>query len=572
MLRVLLLGLPLLQLPHLEIRPPAPQQAAQPAARAKSEKPCSVSGQVLNAATGEPLRKAEISLHQADPSPSAGGMPTSYGTTTDAGGKFAMKDIEPGKYRLMVMRSGFVYSEYGSRGPRQRGTTLALDPAQEVKDIVIRLTPHGVIAGRVVDEDNEPVPNVMVQAMRFSYGGGKKQLMPLGRATTNDLGEYRAFGLPPGRYYVNAVFRNMGYPAALDRSAAPQPEEGYVPTWYPGTTVRAGAATVDVQAGGQARGVDFTLAKMRTVRVRGRVVNETGLPGRGMMISLFPRDVGGVGAMGGNNGPVDPQGNFNIRSVAPGAYYVFAGIFDAGSNFSARQAVDVGNTDVENVTLTITRGMEVAGQVKVEGPAAPPLSGVQMYLRPREQGMMMFGGPPPARVEENGAFTMKGVSPDHYDFRTYGLPDGYYVKSVRMGDEEALEAGLNLTRGAAPVTVVLSPGAGAVSGLVQNDKQQPASGVTVVLVPAGERRQRAESYKNTATDQYGRYTLKNLDPGDYKLFAWEDVEPGAWSDPDFLKPLESRGHSVTIRENSRENAQLDLIPAETEQAAAKPAQ
>jgi hypothetical protein len=234
--------------------------------------------------------------------------------------------------------------------------------------------------------------------------------------------------------------------------------------------------------------------------------------------------------------------------------------------------VEVGNTDIENVALTLTRGMDVAGQVKVEGPATPSLSGMQLYLSPREGGVMMYGGGDSARVEGNGAFIFKGANPDHYDIRTYGLPGGYYVKSVRMGEEEALEAGLNLTRGAAPITVVLSHGAGEVSGVVQNDKEQPASGATVVLVPAGERRQRVDFYKSTTTDQYGRYTVKNIDPGDYKLFAWEDVESGAWSDPDFLKPLESRGHSVTIRENSRENAQLDLIPTESGQAAAKPAQ
>jgi hypothetical protein len=106
-----------------------------------------------------------------------------------------------------------------------------------------------------------------------------------------------------------------------------------------------------------------------------------------------------------------------------------------------------------------------------------------------------------------------------------------------------------------------------VEGSVQNDKQQPAVGATVVLVPQEkERRDQMSYYKNVTTDQYGRFTVKNLDPGEYKVFAWEDVEAGAYMDPELVKPMEGHGESVTIRESSRELLQLKLIPAETAQA------
>jgi hypothetical protein len=77
-------------------------------------------------------------------------------------------------------------------------------------------------------------------------------------------------------------------------------------------------------------------------------------------------------------------------------------------------------------------------------------------------------------------------------------------------------------------------------------------------------------YKNVTTDQYGLFTVKNLDPGEYKVFAWEDVEAGAYMDPEFVKPMEGHGESVTIRESSRERLQLKLIPAETAQAGKPP--
>ena len=84
----------------------------------------------------------------------------------------------------------------------------------------------------------------------------------------------------------------------------------------------------------------------------------------------------------------------------------------------------------------------------------------------------------------------------------------------------------------------------------------------MVLVPESRRRGREPLYRNATTDQHGRFTVRNIEPGDYKLFAWEDVESGAWLDPDFLKPVESEGRSVAIKEGSRESAELKLIAAQ----------
>ena len=75
-----------------------------------------------------------------------------------ASGKFAMKDIEAGKYRLNVNRNGYVSTSYGARAPGRPGTTLALVRGQNLKDIVFRLSPHAVITGRILDEDGEPLP------------------------------------------------------------------------------------------------------------------------------------------------------------------------------------------------------------------------------------------------------------------------------------------------------------------------------------------------------------------------------------------------------------------------------
>jgi hypothetical protein len=194
-----------------------------------------------------------------------------------------------------------------------------------------------------------------------------------------------------------------------------------------------------------------------------------------------------------------------------------------------------------------------------------------LNLRTRDPNGMMLGPTPNGRVKEDGSFTLSNVSADHFNVSIYGIPDGFYVKSIRAGDDDVLANGLDLNRGAAGrIDIVLSPNAGVVEGAVQNEKQQPAAGATVVMIPQGkERLDQMSYYKTVTTDQYGRFTLKSIDPGEYKVFAWEDVESGAYMDPDFVKPVENQGSSVTIRESSRESLQLKLIPAEAVSASEK---
>ena len=115
-----------------------------------------------------------------------------------------------------------------------------------------------------------------------------------------------------------------------------------------------------------------------------------------------------------------------------------------------------------------------------------------------------------------------------------------------------------------PLEILISPRAGQVAGAVQNpNTQQPAPQATVALVPQEkERRDRETYYRQTNTDASGRFTFKDLPPGQYKVFAWEDVESGAWVDPDFIKPVEDKGASVTLSESGQETVQVKLIPAD----------
>src|SRR5580698_3821937 len=139
------------------------QSAAQPPPSAKVE------GQIVNAMTGEPLKKATVRLNGSFVASQNGGPPATYAATSGEGGKFVIEGIPSGTYILWASRTGFVASAYGAKAPGMNGGLLNMGPGQELKDVVVKLIPQAMIFGRVVDEDGEPFPNASVRLWRWTY-------------------------------------------------------------------------------------------------------------------------------------------------------------------------------------------------------------------------------------------------------------------------------------------------------------------------------------------------------------------------------------------------------------------
>ena len=511
-----------------------PLFAQQPA----PEKLCSIEGQVTNSVTGAPVKKADLVLKRLGQDEE-----TNYSATSGLDGKFVIRDIPPGQYYLTVEANGYVRTEYGARHPGRRGTPLKLDAGTALTDINSKLIPQGAIAGTVFDEDGDPVANADVVAVRYPRMRSLQTGVP-GSASTNDLGEYRIFGLPPGKYNV----------AAVDNRSATT----YVQTYYPSSIDRAAGAILDVSPGAVLGGVNIGLAKTHTVRVRGLVNNLTGQPLNGMIV-LRPRDRLGPESSGGVGFGV--QGSFAMQGVRPGAYRLE--IIQFGNpGLTARQPLDVGDVDMDDVVATLAPGVDLPGQIKIPDGVKVDLAKIRVSLWVRDE-TMHAGALPTCRVQEDGTFTLPQVTVDHYDLDVSGLPENYYVKSIRAQDQEIREAGLDMTNGPpGPITITIAPGAGQIDGLVV-DSSSTVAGAAVVLIPNDpQRRARSNAYHDTKTDQNGLFTMHGIEPGDYKLFAWDDIEPHAYEDPSFLKPFEDRGTDITIKENSHENVQLKVIPAE----------
>ena len=556
------------------------QQSAAPAPQAdpaSAKKPAILSGRVVNAKTGEPIRRVNLTLRPSGApgmiSVGTGSPPPAapYAATTDVEGKFRIENVDPGSYRMAAERQGFVRQEYGARQNSMMGTTIKAASAQELNDLNFKLIPQAVITGRVLDEEGEPLARVQVQMMSQRFFRGKQQLMPMGGGQTIDTGEFRVADLAPGRYWVSATYRGrMMFGEAPARNTADKPEEEYVTTYYPGSIDQASARPIDVQAGQEMPGIDIRIQKKRVYRIRGRVTGGT-QPLRNVRLAVVPRERGAfVGFMGGGGGGmVKEDGTFEIGSVQPGSYYVAALPMQGTQSVVGKVAVDVSRENVQNVALVLGSGMTLKGSIRIEGDVQQleqaqgkkiTFGAIRMQLSAIE-GMPF--GTSGGSVKDDGSFAIENVGPDRYRILASNLPEGTWLKSIRAGDQEVLDSGLDLSAGVSgSVQITLGSGSGQISGTVQDAKQQAAPGSMVTLLPNPMKEDRNDLYRMTTTDQNGQFTLQGIPPGEYRLFAWEDVEPGSYMDPEFLKPHESKAQKITIKANSQQQVSVAQISME----------
>jgi protocatechuate 3,4-dioxygenase beta subunit len=591
---------------------PTQQQQNRPQDKA------SVTGTILKMGTGEPVPKATVTISAFN-----GGRSQSYTATTNTQGQFSFQNLDPGQYRLSATRSGFVRMEYGARSPNRPGLPLTLSPGQRITDTVLQIMPAGTISGRVFDRDGEPLANVTVEALKYSYQEGQKVMNTVQNTRTNDLGEYRLFWLQPGQYFVSATppagqrggltnsspvagpgigggagdtgggrggrgdgrggggGRGGGRgeqqgppqaPAAPAQNPDDIASEGYIPVYYPGTTDAQSAAPIALSPGIVFSGVDLTVASVHTLRIQGQAINGlTGQPVRNANISVVPAQ---RGPGGGGRGRLDnlrsrsinDQGGFEIRGLTPGSYEIIGVINDRNNRMTARVPVEIGNSNVQNVSVVMLPGFTLTGRLTIEGEQAgagnQDLQRIRVMLR--SDSPQIGGGNPASPVQADGTFMLQQVGRDDYHLTVSGMPRNGYVKSARYGAMDVLSDGVRLDKApSVPLDIVVSSNTGSADGTVQNEKQEPSANVTVVIIPDAPRRNRLDLYRTTSTDAMGRFHIESIPPGDYKVFSWEDVETGAWQDPDFMRAYDGRGKSIRINEGaSTSNIDLRVIPSQ----------
>ena len=529
-------------------------QLAVPAQQSPALNPsdqCTIQGAVVKAGTGEPLHKASV---DARPAGTRRGNEQAQGGSaeTDEMGRFEIKGLAPGRYYLSAYRNGFVRQMYGQQTPEGQGALLTLSAGEKLP-VTFQMIPAAVITGHVYDEDGEPVVYAQVMAMHYSYVRGQRQLTANSAGSTNDLGEFRIFGLAPGQYFVQAMRRGNTFENSRS-------QQGYLPIYYPGGTDPSRAAPINLRGGDEFSGVDITLQTTHTVTVKGRVFNAgCGDSQQGLMVVLQNAAPNGLPMTSGV--ATVNQGAFELHNVLPGSYFVTATLHDEGKQCIGRQALEVADTDVEGITLSVTPGVEIRGRIRADGQTDSTVGTLSVFLSPKTANFF-FAGSSRDSAKPDGSFLLKNAYDGDYEINVMNLPDNYFVKSARLDGVDVLSAGLTVDtkQSTGTLEIVVSPNGASVNGAITKD-QQPFQGATVAIVPDPPHRGEHRLFKSTTTDQNGHFTLQGLAPGDYKVFAWEKIEAGAYTSLEFLQPYENQGESVHLTEGSRNTAQVDLIPA-----------
>jgi hypothetical protein len=380
---------------------------------------------------------------------------------------------------------------------------------------------------------------------------------------TNDLGRYRIFGLPPGRYLIGAV---VGQSVA---GVVTADWPGYARTYFPGTPVPDDAQAVELGAV-DALNVDFALARERLSRVAGTAYAAAGAPLQGY-VSLTQSFRSGALASPPASMHTGDDGSFEFLHLAPGEYILHAATSPPDMSTEgelAAQFVTVNGVDATDLTVRLSPGSTIAGRVTFEGANPPEEIDVRLSAVPADPDFASFIGDPPARadVRDDGTFVMGGINGPRR-LQLAQTPPGWRLKAVRVNGADATDGTLvfgTAEQSLRDVEVVLT---NRVTELTAVSRSGNGSGVppdfNVVVFPTDRARWYAGSrfLAYGVANRDGAVSVRGLPPGEYYLAAIDGRagvgEAEALEDGGVLESLVAG--RVTLTEGERRSVSVKVI-------------
>lgn len=496
-----------------------------------------IHGQVVAAETGTPIRWAQVRATSLETR--AGGV-----TSTDAEGLFEIKDLPAGRYTVVATKGGFVSIEFGQRRPGEQGTPLELSDAQLANKVNFALPRGGVIAGQITDDNGDPAPGISVSALRYTFMGGTRSLVPPGvegsTDVTDDQGTFRLYGLPSGSYIVSAAHRTW---SSSEAGVSNTEANGYAPTYFPGTSNLAEATAVSIRAGQQQTGTNFSLIITRLSRIRGRALNSRGEPVARATIMMMPANpTVMLLSLGPKNAQAGADGSFQIPSVAPGRYTLsIRPMGQSSPSDEFGRLLLIVDSDIDDLVITTSPGTIARGTVVTDDGSIPELRAdqVQVVASPAEP-MMMPAGNSIGRMNEDFTFEIASVFDRRLIRPSVPFTTGWYVKAVYHDGVDVTDTGVDFSSYTAvdDLRIVLTQKTTELSGLVLDARGRPIPDATVIVFPDSRERwsQLSTRYvRSTRPDTDGRYRIRSLPPErSYLVIAVRGLQEGQAGDPEFL--------------------------------------
>jgi hypothetical protein len=472
--------------------------------------------------------------------------------------------------------------------PLQVSANVTIIPGYTPRDLSFTLMRGGVISGRLRDPNGRLIPSMTIAAYQIVYRDGRGVLTNVKSAQTDDRGEYRLFWMAPGNYLISAIPRR---PAAI-----PAPQDVYARTFYPGLLDPRVVPPVVVTDGSDIPSIDIMIRPEAIAKITGRVVGPSaGLNEKPAAVTagtmyLMPRDPNALADSAiptvQNVAINRANGRFEIRNVLPGSYDLVASMTDSpGGTMWGRARVDVGSIDIDDIVVDV-RGFEIKANITIDGekipkpdplgapapapgtaptldvPARPPFE-LQLHSRETYNILDEAANAKMAVDAASGTYVFPSVPEGRYRFQVSPLPDNAYVEDIREGSVSVFDEGLAvLGVPAGDITILINTKGATVKGNVTGSDLNPVDEALVALVPAQARRANLLLYRTTRSDEKGQFTINGVAPGEYRMFAWENVPTNAWLNADFMALQESRGKSLMVTAGGSASADLKVIPRE----------
>lgn len=518
-----------------------------------------MSGTVVNGANGEPVRKASVTLALRGTSQNAVAI-------TDSNGAFRFMGLPAGKYDIVAQLVGYTVGRIGAEKTSQVGEVVTL-AAGETKRVTIRMSRTASISGVVVDADGDPAVGAQVQVLVESYPRGTREFQPSSGAVTNDRGEYEIFGLDPSwPYYVAAQHMDRRVLRVVEPhletgqgGTLVVPSEAAAQVFYPGVLDPAKARPLKLAPGQEARGIDIRVVNVRAASLKGRI---TGVPElesdqNFVQVTLTPLDQSVVGKQQfGGAGP--PSYEFSFNDVIPGTYRVVAQVLNTPMQARAIEKVTVREGGEEEVTLALSPGVAINGKVAYEGEASSRPEKFRVVLSPGDgiQGM----GNLTAETDEQGKYSIADVLPGIWDINVEPIPKGGYIKAMTLGAQDVLTEEMIISASTSdPLDIVVSSRGARLEGSIDTDRPAGNRRAWVLVAPVGKFSNVFSFYQSAASNGQGKYEFSGLTPGDYKVYVFDEITPGSWLNPEFMKKYEALGVPVKLDEGVTATAAPRLI-------------
>ena len=568
-----------------------------------------ISGRVVYADTGKPVRRATVNLFYSF------NLPPERTTSTNNRGEFRFNEVAAGTYFALAEIPGglsplkaFVVTEFGySSDVEVEHTRVSVDGKNAVR-CEVRLARAGSIKGTITYSDKEPVTGAPIQLFRRKNG----EVAPyfVRRVETNDRGMYRIDGLPDGEYFV-------GVSDSIRRVVFGGPDEdrGVVTSYYPGVDSITEAKSIQVQAGSEVSAINITLGDDRLRQISGVIKwRDSGLPVPLATLTLRkmdePRvDVSFEQYLSANSAtaaheytmtsdidftmlaslPVtttNVQGEWKFPELPPGKYLLTASatrpnadspVLDLDGepridvetllNRVSRGPVTVrqfeftvGDTDLKNVVLEITDGARISGTVVDEASNMPSL---RLFLKrdDRQIGSTRYHN------SDEGSFVLEGVPAGDVRLEAQVLTGSdSYVKSITLGSQDLMRSPLRVEEGAeiSGVRITIGHGLGKLSGRVSfGEGGVPAVGSGVLLVKADPALWHSPTSRALAiVNAAGEFVIE-CPPGDYVVFTWAAGNQPAQSMDEFIRTQAISARRISLQKD--EEKQIELTVAKPKQ-------